>query len=374
MKRRLLDNVKNIPGWRTNEKLVVLSVDDYGNVRLSSAGARDRLVAAGLDMSARFDRFDSLETRQDLAALFEVLSSVSDSEGNAAIFTAYALSANPDFSGMAGMKGGYRYEPLPITFERLAVEQPAAYNGAWESWQDGVRLGLLKPQFHGREHINVELLERKLCNADKALDINLANHSMAALGDEASMPGVGFTHAFEFWDESSVANHRNIIADGLQLFEEVFGFPSLTFTPPAQKLHPELYSYVESLGVRGIDKPRHCMRRLDRTRETREINSLGRRRGQGHVSIVRNVVFEPTNILGFDSVSLALDQVAAAFRWRKPAIISSHRVNFSGHIEPENRKLGLDGLKRLLTGIVRRWPDVKFISADELVEKISPSI
>lgn len=373
MKRILLDNLKNLAGWRTAEKLVIFSIDDYGNVRLDSALARDRMVAAGLDMSLRFDRFDALETRQDLEALFEVLSSVSDSRGHAAIFTPYALCANPDFEAMIGTKHSYRYNSLPQTFELLATTQPDAYDGAWALWQEGIRNGLVKPQFHGREHLNVELIERKLRAGDDTLKINLANYSLAALGDEASMPGVSFTQAFGIWDKSEIKRHREIIVDGLQLFEKVFGFPSLTFTPPGQKLHPELYPFVESLGVRGIDKPLHCVRRLARNKVAREFNVLGRRRGQGHVSIVRNVVFEPTNNLAFDSVQLALDQVTAAFRWRKPAIISSHRVNFSGHIDRENRRLGLNALKRLLQGIVQHWPDVQFISADELVERVSPA-
>jgi len=371
MKRKLLDNLKNIPGWHTSEKLVVLSVDDYGNVRVDSAAARNRMIATGLDMSGRFDHFDALETRQDLEALFEVLSSVTDSRGHAAVFTPYALCANPDFEAMIDLKQSYRYKSLPQTFELLATAQRDAYDGAWALWQEGIRNGLLKPQFHGREHLNVELIERKLRAGDDTLKINLANYSLAALGDEASMPGVGFTQAFGISDKSEIKRHREIIADGLQLFEKVFGFPSLTFTPPGQKLHPELYPFVESLGVRGIDKPLHCVRRLARNKVVREFNVLGRRRGQGHVSIVRNVVFEPTNNLAFDSVQLALGQVKAAFRWRKPAIISSHRVNFSGHIDPENRRLGLNALKRLLQGIVQHWPDVQFISADELVERIS---
>jgi len=65
-----------------------------------------------------------------------------------------------------------------------------------------------------------------------------------------------------------------------------------------------------------------------------------------------------------------LNQVAAAFRWHKPAIISSHRVNFAGHIDPHNREFGLDALRRLLGGIIERWPDAHFISADALVDKI----
>jgi hypothetical protein len=69
MLRPIRDNLKNIPGWRTREKLVAIVVDDYGNVRLNSAAALEMLEAAQLDTSDRFDRFDALETRQDLEAI-----------------------------------------------------------------------------------------------------------------------------------------------------------------------------------------------------------------------------------------------------------------------------------------------------------------
>jgi hypothetical protein len=370
MRRQLFDNLKNIPGWRTKDKLVIFAIDDYGNVRLDSAAARDRLNAAGLDMSNRFDRFDALETRQDLEALFEVLLSVSDANGRPARITPYALCANPDFEAIRKCPDGYRYELLPATFERLSASQPAAYASAWALWQEGIDKGLLKPQFHGREHLNVELVERKRKAGDKTLMINLQNNSLAALDGEPSMPGVRFTQAFGWLDNADIARHREIIRDGVSLFEKVFGFVSTTFTPPAHQLHPDLYPFVESLGVDAIDKPLRCARKLDENTIRQEWNVLGTGRGHKHVTIVRNVVFEPTGSSNIDAVGLALDQVAAAFRWRRPAIISSHRVNFCGHIDADNRRRGLTALKRLLDGIAGRWPDVQFIGADELVEKI----
>lgn len=368
MKRLLLDNLKNTLGWRTKERLVILAVDDYGNVLQDSAASKDRMRRAGLEMNNRFDEYDAVETRQDLEALYEVLSSVKDSESKSAVLTAYTLCANLDFDSIDTEAAEYRYEPLPQTFSRLEEEHGQAYRGAWQLWRDGISTGLLRPQFHGREHLNVELLERKLRVGDKSLTINLANRSLAALKGDSSMPGVGFSHAFGLWERAELARHKEIIADGLDLFERIFGFRSQTFAPPALRLHPELFPYVEALGVRAIDKPLHCVRRLDMHTEKREINILGR--VGNHTSLVRNVVFEPTANRAFDSVKLALDQVAAAFRWRRPAIVSSHRVNFAGHIYPSNRSFGLDALKRLLRGIVERWPDAQFISADALVAKI----
>ena len=126
MKRAFLDNVKNIPGWRTAEKLVVLSVDDYGSVSLDSKRAHDQIIAAGLKLGSRFDQYDALETRQDLEALFDVLSSVSDGVGRPAVFTPYTLCANPDFSTLKDGVDSYRYESLPTTFDRAAGEDRRA--------------------------------------------------------------------------------------------------------------------------------------------------------------------------------------------------------------------------------------------------------
>jgi hypothetical protein len=298
---------------------------------------------------------------------------VRDSSGRPAVFTAYTLCANPDFEKILREKTGYRYELLPETFKRCAHESPGAYEGAWALWQEGMDQGLLQPQFHGREHINVEMFERKLERRDPVLLANLRVESLAALGPEDGFPGSGFTAAFGVSDVARLERHRTIIVDGLAAFERVFGFRSATFTPPAQQLHPDLYSLVEEQGVLAIDKPLRCKRYLGGGSFKREFNKLGRAKGHQHLSVVRNVVFEPTEERGFDPVEYALAQVGAAFRWRKPAIISSHRVNFCGHIDPKNRRRGLEALRTLLRQIVRRWPDVEFISADELVRIMAES-
>jgi hypothetical protein len=56
----------------------------------------------------------------------------------------------------------------------------------------------------------------------------------------------------------------------------------------------------------------------------------------------------------------------AAFRWKKPANISTHRVNFVGGIDEANREKGLKELKKLLNTIVKTWPDVEFMSTRDL--------
>ena len=366
----LIANLKNLRGWRTQRKLVAFTVDDYANVRVDSREALARLKGAGLDLSSPFDHLDTVETRQDLEALFEVLDSVRDARGRPAIFTAYAMSANPDFGRMLGNGAKYNYETVSDTFSRLSSEQAAAYDGAWALWQEGMAKGLIQPQFHGREHLNIDLFEHKLREKSPDVMANLVNKSLAGITDDPAMHGVGFTHAFGLNDRAQLARHREILRDGLELFEKVWGFRSITFTPPAQKLHPSLFAVAEESGVVSIDKPLRCVRAMGDGTQRREINRSGRQRGQDHVTVVRNVVFEPNKDMGFDPVERAMQQISAAFRWRKPAIVSSHRVNYCGHIDESNRQRGLDALGTLLQKITQRWPEVEFISVDQLVEQM----
>ena len=367
MKQLISDNVKNLRGWKSRRKLVVFAVDDYANVRVSSTEARQRLIDAGLDLSSQMDRYDALETRQDLEALFEVLDSVRDGQGRPAVFTAYALSANPDFVRIRTHGEQYASESVTDTFARLAAEQPDAYEGAWNLWREGMKRGLIRPQFHGREHLNVDLFEHKLRAGAHDLAANIEHACLAGISGDPALPGVGFSHAFGLHEESALPRQRKILADGLDRFERVWGFRSATFTPPAMQLHSSLFKVAVDGGVRAIDKPLRFNRVAGSGERRREINHSGLQRGQNHITVVRNVVFEPGKNMGWEPVSRALQQIDAAFRWRRPAIISSHRVNFCGHLDEANRNHSLAALSRLLESIVSRWPDVEFTTVDRML-------
>ena len=88
---------KNLIGWRTKRKIVVFSVDDYGNVRVASSLAREKMNQKGLKILNRFDAFDALETKEDLEVLYETLTSVKDKNRGHAIFTPFALPCNINF-------------------------------------------------------------------------------------------------------------------------------------------------------------------------------------------------------------------------------------------------------------------------------------
>lgn len=363
---KIISNLKNSIGWKTNRKIVVFSVDDYGNVRLNSAEARKNMDAAGMKIYSRFDALDTLETTQDLEQLYEVLSSVKDKNGRHAVFTPFALCCNIDFEKMeAEDYKEFHFETLPETYKKLAMQQPKSYTGTWDLWKEGIAKGFLKPQFHGREHLNLTVFNDKLKKRDSQLLTALKNKSYTSISDE-EYPTMSAFAALDFWDVKENGYLKPILVEGLELFEEVYGYPSTYFTPPVFNIHNSLFKLLKDNGIQFLDLALLRNEHQGLNAYKKSFNYIGKETREGLIIMVRNVVFEPTEDRGIDWVEHTMKQIETAFNWNKPAIISSHRVNFCGHIDPKNREKGLAELKRLLQEIVKKWPDVEFMSADEM--------
>lgn len=363
---KIVNYAKNLYGWTTNRKIIVFSVDDYGNVRLDSKKARENLDSFGMKSYSRFDEFDTLETTQDLEALFEVLSSVKDANGKSAVFTPFSLTCNIDFESMKSTGyQNYVYETLPKTFEKMESYYPELYTGTWKLWKEGISKGLLVPQFHGREHINLTVFNKKLKVKDKQFLYALENRSYASINDN-EYPTLNYPAAFDFWDVSENYSFESIIKEGLSVFEKIFGYKAEHFTSPANGESPILHKYLKDSGIKFIDNQYMKNEHQGKGVYKKIINYNGKKNNLGMSYIIRNVVFEPTGNQDSDVVSNTLSQIAIAFKMNKPAIISSHRVNFCGNIDEKNREKGLLDLKLLLSEIVKRWPDVEFMSSNQL--------
>ncbi|HEY0740171.1 MAG TPA: hypothetical protein VGD40_01880 [Chryseosolibacter sp.] len=358
-KQKIAAHAKNVLGWHTSRKIVVLSFDDYGNVRLASAGARRALDLLGFPAVSNFDRFDSLETRQDLELLFDSLSTVTDKNGRHAVVTPFALPCNLNFEAMK--KTGYQefiYELLPETFAKLP-----GYERTWDTWKEGMQRKIFMPQFHGREHLNLPLLKENLRLRDPATIASLEHKSYTSL--ESKYPTISYTAAFDFIDPVQLRDHESTIVDGLNAFEKVFGMRARHFNPPGGREHPQLHKVLHDHGIRYLDAPSLKREHRGFGKYRSGLYYTGKRNKLGQYFIVRNVVFEPTSST-IDWVAYAMMQITASFYWRKPAVVSSHRVNFAGNISERHRDHGIRQLRQLLAKITQRWPDVEFMAADEL--------
>lgn len=365
------NHIKNFRGWKTKRKLIAIVVDDYGNVRVDSKKALENIQKKNINKPTRFDLFDSLETKEDLEKLYEVLESVKDQFGNSAKYTPYSLPCNIDFERMKNDNyEAFYYEYLPDTYEKLSSYQPKAYEGTWKLWQEGIKKGLMKPEFHGREHLNLKVFNEMLTKKDSTLMLSLENRSLANIG-HSSYSSIRWPSAFAFWDPiDDTKSFPEIINTGVLAFEKVYGYRSIVFTPPARNFPEHLEKRLKKWGFRAFDRPYYQKKHIGFGKYKHEFSKMGYNKNLKMVDLVRNVVFEPTES-AINHVAKALAQIEAAFVWNKPAIISSHRVNFCGHIDPYNRTKGLGDLKTLLKAIEKKWPEVEFVSASQLVDLIS---
>jgi len=164
---------------------------------------------------------------------------------------------------------------------------------------------------------------------------------------------------------------KSIIIEGLRLFREEFGFPSDSFIAPnyvwpsiiERRLAEEGVKYIQGQRIQFSPEPLTG-------RYMKVSHYTGQRNRYGQIYTVRNCVFEPSLNDKFDWVDECLAQVNSAFRFRKPAIITSHRLNFIGAIDPSNRDKNLVKLRSLLKSILTRWPDVEFMTSPELGQYI----
>ena len=61
-----------------------------------------------------------------------------------------------------------------------------------------------------------------------------------------------------------------------------------------------------------------------------------------------------------------IKQIDSIFAQRKIAVFSTHRINYVGGIDEKNSSRNLKILDEFLTQMLRKYPDVVFVSSDKL--------
>ena len=371
LKSDLIINLKNLPGKKSSRKVVVIFVDDYGSIRTRSEEARQLLLKAGVPMDAnRYSRFDTLCDTEDMQMLYEVLTSVKDCRGRSACFTPFANPANPDFGKIreSGVAKYYR-EPFTETLLRYGKD----YDGVYDLWKQVIEEGIFRPEYHGTEHVNVWKLMKALQEGHKSTRLAFDVECVAVPPIQGEQAMKKDTAVF---DIEHAEQNTQLIEDvkvGQQLFEELLGYRSLLFTPGANLYSPAIHSALVAEGIRYISVNRYFPYPLGDGKYVKKFHWNGQKEQTGMQFIIRNCVFEPTGesgALNMNAKDICLKNVDAALRWHNPAIISTHRVNFAGHLDKEHRNHSLDQLRSLLQKIVKRHPDVEFMSGDEMVRTI----
>ncbi len=370
IKKKIARNISNFLGWKTKRKIIVIESDDWGTIRVSSKEAYNSLLKQGFPVDkCPYNRNDALESNKDLELLFDVLLSVKDKNNNPAIITANNITANPDFQKIRKENfENYYYEPFIETLKKYPE-----HNRVYDLYNEGIKQKVFQPQFHGREHVNILRWIKSLQKKEEAA------HSAF----EREMFSVSFKSNRSYTDEymdsfGSVENLKDqhtIISEGLNLFENIWGFKSKSFIAPCYTWDSSLEQTLRNNGIKYIQgipvqlKPK----KQNEEKRKRKYHYLGQKNSLGQRYLIRNVFFEPSIIPDFNFIQESLERIDTAFKWNKPAVIGSHRLNYIGYINAQNRERNLKLLADLLHRIKKKWPDVEFMSSDQLGDLMNSS-
>ncbi|MBK6732470.1 MAG: hypothetical protein IPG60_16435 [Bacteroidetes bacterium] len=324
----------NYKGFRTTRKIVVIESDDWGSIRMPSIKAFKQLQSMGVEVEKNpYCRFDSLESNVDMEQLFNILIKHKDAKDNHPVITANVVMANPDFKKINDSNfKRYYYEPFTETLKRYALSERVM-----EYYSAGIASKLFYPQFHGREHVNVEYWLKLLCEEDGVFR-KAFNLELWGLGKEI-LPWLSNNIQATY----DTLNHdlcKESILTGLDLFYKVFSFNSKSFIANNYIWSVALNEVLASKGVvylQGMKFQILPMKTGERRKYCRHF--LGQINRNGQTYGIRNCFFEPALTgLGHENT---LKEIALSFFWKKPAIICSHRLNFMGSLNTQNRENNL---------------------------------
>ena len=371
LKSTLASYYKNLPGWRTNRKIVVIESDDWGSIRMPSKETYKKCLEAGYRVDQNpYEKYDALESEKDLDELFNVLLAFKDLHNKPPVITANALTSNPDFKKIKETNcTEYFFESVRETFNRYPD-----HSNCFNKWQDGMQQGVFHPQSHGREHLNVSKFMGSLQQGDNDALFALENEMPGAIPCNEEYGKNKYVEATRFDSVQDKVDKEKIIIDGLSKFKELFGFNSKSFIPTNYIWSPDFDQQVSENGVLYYQGNYKMKEPIPGDGVKLHNYYLGKTNVYGQRYLIRNAAFEPVLSQNKNqSFNECLRDVSIAFQLKKPAIISSHRLNYIGYIHAENREENLKLLNNLLQDILRKWPEVEFMTSDQLGEEIAKS-
>ena len=316
--------------WRepyVDEPVVILESDDWGPGPPGHADALHRLL--------------------------QVLATHRDDVGRPAVLTANMVLSVPD--GPAIVSGGFR----GYARRELDVDFPELF----AAMREGRAAGTFFPQLHGREHLNPEALLRRARNGDVPLRSLLEIPGWSDWEALDSPLQGHFVDGSELPTRTMAADQQRVmVAEGVRLFARAFGESPASAVAPCYLWNDDTEEAWAAAGVRYIQTAGY--RCIGRGADGAYIQSpkwihAGSVNHQGQRYLVRNVMYEPADGHGWEA---AWREVRRRFREAQPAVISTHRYNYT---RPESQEQALRGLGELLDRVCRRYPRVRFAASPE---------
>ena len=356
---------KNFFGKYIKRKIVVFESDDWGSIRIPNKEALIKLRNFGFNVNnCGYVLNDALEDNSDMELLFDMLSR----KKRPPIITANFLTANPDFNKIKESNFEFYFNQ---TIDETVVSLPNR-DKLFQYYNEGIENKFMRPQLHGREHLNIYRWMNDLKNGNKETIYAFELETFGISANVVNLRRLSYQAAFDDNEYDSYLNsHYQIIEDAVKQFERLFGFPSISFIAPNYIWNEKIEQITSEFGIKFIQAGNY--NRLFSTQHKKYIRNrhfFGSKNQFNQTYLIRNCEFEPFSDLNKDWINNCLKEIKIAFMLGKPAVISMHRVNFIGSINSNNRSRNLKLFSNLIDEIIKKWPEVEFLSSDQLANEI----
>jgi hypothetical protein len=329
--------------------LVILQSDDWGMAGIDDKDRVDRITKdyPRNPASQHLDYY-SVETKEDLSALYEVLSSHRDSMGNHPILGCNFIMANVDSRRV--VEGGF--EKLFLQPLHGGLPWPWKRPGLLEAYGEGICRQYLYPALHGVTHFCYPAVERII--REDAPRGRLLRNLLRIGAPQAILfsPWAGY----EFRDDESgwlsLAEQEKTVTQGRALFRKTFGRPPLSACAPGYRANAATFRAWGKAGIKVVQNGPGL----------KAPPFIGR---HGLLHLHRNAPFEPAIDPGYFTVERAFQAAQRSVEAGGPIIICTHSVNFHSTLR-NFRDLTLERLHQLLSRLEDAFSDLMYIHDEDL--------
>ncbi len=296
-----------------------------------------------------------LEQASALKAIANLLSRYQDNQGRHPGMTLGLIFGIPDSEKIKASDFN--------TYHRLSLDNKD-FAPIRNAINQGVEKNVFSLQLHGMEHfwppsllaaVNHQPELRALLENERWLMTEqLPSHLQSRWVDASELPS------------RSLSNEVIVSAvlEEVEAFQAIFECQPTVVVPPTFVWNNSVEQAWYQSGLKRIVTPGfRCIGRNKQggTISDPSVLSNGQHHSSGLQTIVRDAYFEPS--LGHSAES-ALEHLKARSRLAKPTLLETHRFNFiQSQAEMDN---ALEALEQLLIQSLREYPNLMFISTDQL--------